>query len=154
MTRDLRTLTSNSDVREHWARAWSGIFQNSWGYKRMEGSSSRSGRDRGAAVEVDTVGEQQLKRSQSGSSSRSGRNRGAVEGLKRMQAASSARNRSAAGEADTIGEQQLKRMRIGEQQLKRTRIGSSSSAQRAVRCRITRAGERHVTASYGEMQST
>ena len=48
----------------------------------MEGSSSRSGRDRGAAVEadaisgwkgaavkVDVIGEQQLKRTQSGSSS-------------------------------------------------------------------------------------
>ena len=75
----------------------------------MEGSSSRSGRYRGAAVEADAIGEQQLKRSQSGSSSRSGRNWGAVEGLKRTQAVSSACNRSAAAEADAIGEQQLKR---------------------------------------------
>ena len=74
---------------------------------------------KGAAVEADAIGEQQLKRTQSGSSSRSGRNRGAVEGLKRTQVASSARNRSAAAEADAIGEQQLKRTQIGEQQLKR-----------------------------------
>ena len=45
----------------------------------QSGSSSRSGRNRGAAVEADTIGEQQLKRTQSGSNSQSGRNWGAVE---------------------------------------------------------------------------
>ena len=62
----------------------------------QSGSSSRSGRNRGAAVEVDTIGEQQLKRTQSGSGSRSGRHRGAVETReeqpKRTQAASSSRS--------------------------------------------------------------
>ena len=62
--------------------------------------------NRGAAVEADVIGEQQLKRTQSGSSSRSGRDR--EQQLKRMQAASSRRNRGAAAEAK--GEQQLKWM--------------------------------------------
>ena len=56
--------------------------------------------------------------------------------------ATSGRNWGAAVKADTIGEQQLKRIdTIGEQQLKRTQSGSSSSAQRAVRRRITHVGE-------------
>ena len=46
-----------------------------------------SKRNRGAAVEADVIGEQQLKRTQSGSSSRSGRDR--EQQLKWMQAASS-----------------------------------------------------------------
>ena len=88
----------------------------------MEESSSRSGRNRGAAVEADAIGEQQLGNrgaavGQSVSSSGSGLNRGAVEDLKQTQVASSARNRSAAAEAGAIGEQQLKRTQIGKQQL-------------------------------------
>ena len=47
--------------------------------RQLVGSSSRSGRNRGAAVESDAIREQQLKRTQSGSSSPSGINRGAVE---------------------------------------------------------------------------
>ena len=88
VTRDLRTsILLNLELRkEHWA--WARIFWNSW---RMQSeSSSRSGHNRGAAVEADAIAEQQLKRMQSGSSSRSGRNLGAVE-------------------KDAIGEQQLKR---------------------------------------------
>ena len=61
---------------------WSLLEQPAW-------SSSRSGRNRGAAVESDAIGEQQLKRTQ----------------------------RGAAVEADAIGEQQLKRRVIGDQQL-------------------------------------
>ena len=77
-------------------------------------------------LQVDAIGEQQLKWTQSGSSSR---NRGTVE-------------RGAAAEADTIGEQQLKQIdAIREQQLKQTQLGSSSSTKRAVRCRITHVGE-------------
>ena len=91
--------------------------------------------NRGAAVEADVIGEQQLERTQSGSSSRSGRDR--EQQLKRMQAASSRRNRGAAAEAK--GEQQLKWMpqsgpgaaaeadASGEQQLKQTQSGSSSA---------------------------
>ena len=63
-------------------------------------SSSRSGRYRGAAVEVDTIRKQQLKREQQ---------------PKQMQSGSSwsRRNWGAAAEADTSGEQQLKRMQTG-----------------------------------------
>ena len=43
--------------------------------EQLVGSSSRSGCNRGAAVEADAIGEQQLKRTKSGSSSPSGRNR-------------------------------------------------------------------------------
>ena len=50
--------------------------------EQLAGSSSRSGRNRGAAVASDAMGEQQLKRAQSGSSSRSGRKRRAQQ-LKR-----------------------------------------------------------------------
>ena len=82
--------------------------------EQLAGATSRC--NRGAAVEADTIGEQQLK---SGSSNWSGC------------------NRCAAAEAE-----QLKRVNtIGEQQLKRTQLGSSSSAQRAVRHRITHIGE-------------
>ena len=125
-----------------------GIFENSW---------------RGAAAEADAIGEQQLKRTQSGSSRRSGRHRGAE--LKRTQLGSSSRsgrNREAVDnrdqhaqlKADASGEKQLKQMQAGssaaveamqsreEQQLKRTQSGSSSSAQRAIRHRITHLGER------------
>ena len=91
------------------------------------GSSSQSARNRGAAVEEDTIGEQQPKRTLSGNSSRSARNQGAVEieeeqpkrmqasgeqQLKRTETANSSHeadrcNRGAAAEADAIGEQQL-----------------------------------------------
>ena len=67
-----------------------------------------SKRNRGAAVEADVIGEQQLKRTQSGSSSSSRSGRDREQQLKRMQAASSRRNREAAAEAK--GEQQLKWM--------------------------------------------
>ena len=71
----------------------------------QSGSSSRSGRNRGAAAEAHAIGELQLKRTQSGSSSRSTRNWGAVE----------------------IGEEQPKRTQSSsEQQLKRTETGNSS----------------------------
>ena len=63
-----------------------------------------SKRNRGAAVEADVIGEQQLKRTQSGSSSSSRSGRDREQQLKRMQAASSRRNREAAAE------QQLKWM--------------------------------------------
>ena len=76
----------------------------------QSGSSSRSGHNRGAAVEADacnrgaeveanTIGEQQLKRTQSGSSLR-GRNH--VLGLQ-----------GAAVEAGASGEQQVKQMQSG-----------------------------------------
>ena len=57
VTRDLRTLiyyfTLNSvkDGRELWVPAWDGIQQ------AQSGSSSRSGRNQGAAVEADAIGE-------------------------------------------------------------------------------------------------
>ena len=75
-------------------------------------------------LQTDAMGEQQSKWMQSGSSSRSGCNRGA------------------AAEADAIGEQQLKQIdAIGEQQLRQMQSGSSSSAQSAVRRRITHIGK-------------
>ena len=91
-------------------------------------------------LQADAIGELQLKRTQSGSSSRSGRNRGR------------------AAEANASGEQQLKRRNLwaadrnGEKQFEAdrcnrgapaeaTQSGSSSSAQRAVRRRITHVGE-------------
>ena len=64
----------------------------------QSGSSSQSGCNRGATVEADAIGEQQLKRTQSGSSSQSGRNQGA------------------AAEADAI----RGAVEIGEEQLKWT----------------------------------
>ena len=67
----------------------------------QSGSSSQSGRNRGAAVEADAIEEQQL-------------------------------------EADAIGEL----LKSGKNQLKRTQSGSSSSAQRALRRRITHVDER------------
>ena len=98
----------------------------------QSGSSSPSGRNRGAAVEADAIGEQQLKRTQSGSSSPSGRNRGGAVEIgeqqsKRTQSGScsrSGRNRRAAvGRADAIGgaveigEEPAEADAIGEQQL-------------------------------------
>ena len=88
----------------------------------QSGSSSRSTRNRGAVEfgeeqpKTDASGEQQLKRTETGNSSHEADrcNRGAV--TKRIDA-------------------------IGEQQLKRAQSGSSSSAQRAVRRRITHVGE-------------
>ena len=67
------------------------MFENFGSGHGLESSK----RYRGAAVEADVIGEQQLKRTQSGSSSRSGRDR--EQQLKRMQAARRA--------ADAIGEQ-------------------------------------------------
>ena len=93
-----------------------------------------SKRNRGAAVEADVIGEQQLKRTQSGCSSRSGRDR--EQQLKWMQAASSrwgGRNQGAAAgsggkggaavEADAAigpGSSSWSADASGEQQLKRT----------------------------------
>ena len=86
------------------------------------GSSSKSRRNLGAAAKADAIGEL-LK---SGKSSQSGR------------------KPRAAAEADGNGEQQSRKQidTIREQQLKRMQLGSSSSAQRAVRRRITHVGER------------
>ena len=85
----------NLELREECsARAWAGIIQNSWeqlgssswsGRNRgaaveASGSSSWSGRNRGAATEAGASGEQPLKRMQSRSSSWRGRNRGAGKG--------------------------------------------------------------------------
>ena len=70
----------------------------------LESSRATSGW-KGAAVEADAIGEQQLKRTQSGSSSCNDSNRGAVENLTRTQAASSTRNLGVAAEADAIREQ-------------------------------------------------
>ena len=66
MTRDLRSSepqTLRRMFENIGPRAWAGIFQNSW---------------RGAAAEADAIGEQKLKRTLAGSSSRSGHNRGAA----------------------------------------------------------------------------
>ena len=87
----------------------------------QSGSSSRSGRSQGAAVEADAIREQQPKRMQSGELLKSGKS--SCSGRKRGTAVTK--------RIDTIGEQQLKR----------TQSGSSSSAQRAVWRRITHIGE-------------
>ena len=79
MTRDLHTSEPQT-----LQRMFENIERSSMGWNLPEqpaGSSSRSGRNRGAAVESDAIGEQQLKWTQS---------------------------RGAAVEADAIGEQQLK----------------------------------------------
>ena len=76
----------------------------------------------GAAAEVDTIGEQQLKR-----------NWGAAVESDTIGEQQLKRNWGAAVESDTIGEQQLKHNwgaaaevdTTGEQQLKRTQLGSS-----------------------------
>ena len=84
------------------------MFENSgqgWNLpEQLAGSSSRSGRNQGAAVETDAIGEQQLKRTQS------------------RAAAESGRKQRAAAEADANGEQQLKRI---EWQSRRERSSSS-----------------------------
>ena len=84
MTRDLRVL--NLELCEERSRTL-GMGWNLPEQVRLQADEIAS------AVEADANGEQQLKRTQSGSSSRSGRNRGAVEigeeQLKRMQVASS-----------------------------------------------------------------
>ena len=90
-------------------------LESSWACKRM----------RGAAVEVDAIGEQQLKRTQAASvqqqlkraqsgSAAGGRKRGAAveamqsgPGPREQQLIRSGRKRRAAAEADAIGEQQL-----------------------------------------------
>ena len=118
-------------------------------------AGAASGCMQGAAVEADAIGEQQSKRMQSGSSSRSGCDwdQQLKQTQSRSAAAGSGRKRGAAAEADAIGGQVDA---IGEQQLctescpapdysrsyfqlggKRTQSESSSSAQRAVRRRIT-----------------
>ena len=77
-----------------------------------ERSSSRSGRNRGAAAEADAIGEQQLKRTQSGSSRRSAHHRGAE--LKRTQSGSSSRsghNRGAAALHHPAPDYSRRRMR-------------------------------------------
>ena len=72
---------------------------------------------RGAAVESDTIGEQQLKQAKSGSSSQSRCNREAVETDAIGEQQLSGRKRGVAVEVvDAIGEQQLKRTQ-SEQQL-------------------------------------
>ena len=85
------------------------------------GSSSRSGRNRGAAAEADANGEQQLKWTQAVSSATI-----IEQQLKRRV--------HAAAEADAIGE-------CGAA-AEVDAIGEHSSAQRAVRRRITHVGER------------
>ena len=123
------------------------VGSSSWRWTQS-GSCSWIRRNRGGGG----GGGGQLKRTQSGSSSqwsrgscsRSGRNRGAVETDAIESSSWSGRKWRAAAEADANGEQQLKRIERqsrGEQQLKRTQSGSSSSAQRAVRRRITHVGE-------------
>ena len=74
------------------------------GCNQPTGSSSRSGRNRGAAAEGHAIGELQLKRMQSGSSSR---------------------KVHAIGELLNFGDEQPKRTQAsGEQQLKRTEMGN------------------------------
>ena len=61
-------------------------------------------------LQVDAIREQQSKWTQSGSSSRSGRNRGAAveaDAIGKQQFETDQRNRGAAAEADAIREQQL-----------------------------------------------
>ena len=108
--------------------------------RMFENSGLGCKRNRGAAVEADAIGEQQLKRTQAASMQQQ---------LKRAQSGSSSWKRTQTGsssavaigprssswfEADASGEQQLKWTQSGG---KRTQSGSSSSAQRAVRRRIT-----------------
>ena len=87
MTRDLRTLIEPRTPR----RMFENIVLESASWCMQSGSSSRSERNRGAAVEADEIGEQQPKWTQSRSSS-----------WKRTQTGS-----SSAAEVDAIGEQQL-----------------------------------------------
>ena len=145
MTRDLHTLIYllNLELREDCSRT--GI---QLGLQADMGSSSRSGRNRlksGSSSRSGRDQEQQLKRTQVASmhaAAEAGgrRNRGAAAG--------SGSKRKTADEADAHDrsrEQQL--IRSGRKQRaaaeadairgKRTQSGSSSSAQRAVRCRIT-----------------
>ena len=88
-----------------------------------------------AAVEADAIGEQQPKRTQSGSSSRSGRNQGAAAEADAsgdhgaVAEADASGEHAAAAEADANGEQQLKRMQSGPgtaADSKRTQAASSS----------------------------
>ena len=92
------------------------IFKNSghgWNLpEQLAGSSSRSGSNRGAAVEANAIGEQKTKRTTSGS---------------RV-------------EVDAIGVQQPKQTQSGSSEM--DAIESSSSAQRAIRHQITHVGER------------
>ena len=115
-----------TEPQEHWA--WAGIFQKRWGYKRTQSGSyairTQSGsnrRNRGAAAEADAIGEL-LK---SGKSSWSERKwQAAAEGTQSVGSSWSGRKR---GTAVWSGSMQS---------------GSSSSAQGAVRRRITHVGER------------
>ena len=81
------------------------MFENmGWNLpEQLAGSSSRSGRNRGAAVESVAIGEQQLKRTQSGTAAKVDTIR---EQLKRTQS-------RAAAEANASGEHQLKQMETG-----------------------------------------
>ena len=97
-------------------------------------------------LRADAIVEQQSKRMQSGSSRWSGRHRRAE--LKWTQSGSSSwsgRKRRAAAEADASWELSSSwngsMQSCREQQLKRTQLGSSSSAQRAIRHRITHVGK-------------
>ena len=115
MTRNLRIYrTSNTakNVQEHWAGIQLGLQADACN----RGAAVEADAIGRAAVEADTIGEQQPKRTRSGS----------------------------AAEADAIEEQQLEANVNGEKQLKRTQSGgkwtqsgNSSSVQRAVRRRIT-----------------
>ena len=112
MTRDLHSYYTsiyllNLELREECSRTLG------W---NPAGAASGCKRMRGAAVEADAIEEQQPKRTRSGSAAE-------ADAIKEQQL-----------EADTNGEQQLKRTQSGG---KRTQSGSSSSAQRAVRRRIT-----------------
>ena len=112
MTCDHRTSYFNLITEPRTLRR---MFENSghgWNLReQLAGSSSRSGRNRGAAVEADAIGEQQTKRTpsgsrllkqmQSGSCSRSGRTREAVD------------NREQQLKADASSKKQLKRMQAG-----------------------------------------
>ena len=139
MTRDLRTLIYllNLELREECSRTLGWNPAGAASRCMQSGSSSRSGRNQGAAVEADAIREQQSKRMRSGA---------AVEADASGEQQPKRTRSGAAAEANAIEEQQLEADANGEKQLKRTQSaaggkrtqsGSSSSAQRAVRRRIT-----------------
>ena len=78
----------------------------------QSGSSSRSGRNRGAAVEADAIGVQQSKRARLGAAAE----------------ADASGEHAAAAEAGTIGEQQLEADANREQQFKRMQSGQGAAA--------------------------
>ena len=111
--RMFENIGSRHGLASRTAGATSGCMQSGNSSWSLSGRNRGAVGNRGAAAEADAIGEQLAK------------------------------NRGAAAGADTNGEQQLKQIdAIREQQLKRTELGSSSSAQRAVRHRITHVGER------------